>query len=144
MLIIIQYYKANSRCYLNERRLLIMKNIIKKIAIFSMVGMMQLGLGISAIEASPLHNNGSQQIVQLDNRNHHDSERERERNERRREHDRRQREENQRHQREMQRRHHESEREWHERQERERQRHDNTMHEIEAGLIGILIGSQIN
>ena len=33
-----------------------MKNIVKKIAIFSMVGMMQIGLGASVIEASPLYN----------------------------------------------------------------------------------------
>lgn len=113
-----------------------MKNVVKKMAIFSMVGMMQVGFGASVIEASPLHNDGPQQIVQLDRRDHHD-------NERQRDHDRRQREENERHEREMRRRHHESEREWHERQEREKQRHENTMHEIEAGLIGILIGSQI-
>jgi flagellar biosynthesis GTPase FlhF len=113
-----------------------MKNIVKKIAVYSMVGMMQIGFGASVIEASPLHNEGSQQIVQMDNRDNHDNERQRER-------DRRQREENERHEREMRRHHHESEREWHERQEREKQRHDNTMHEIEAGLIGILIGSQI-
>lgn len=112
-----------------------MKNIVKKIAVFSMVGMMQVGFGASVIEASPLHNDGPQ-IVQLNGRDHHD-------NERQREHDRRQREENQRHEREMRRRHNESERAWHERQEREKQRHENTMHEIEAGLIGILIGTQI-
>jgi membrane protein involved in colicin uptake len=115
-----------------------MKNVVKKITIFSMVGLMQIGFGASVIEASPLHiDDSSQQFVQLDGRDHHD-------NERRREHDRRQREENARHEREMRRRHHESEREWHQRQERERQRHENTMHEIEAGLIGIWIGSQIN
>jgi uncharacterized membrane protein YdbT with pleckstrin-like domain len=114
-----------------------MKNVVKKIAIFSMAGLMQIGFGVSVMEASPSHIDGSQQIVQLDGRDHHD-------NERQREHDRRQREENERHEREMKRRHNESEREWHERQERERQRHENTMHEIEAGLIGILIGSQIN
>jgi vacuolar-type H+-ATPase subunit I/STV1 len=121
-----------------------MKNIVKKVAIFSMVGMMQIGFGASVIEASPLHNDGPQRIVQLDDRDHHDDERQRDHDRRQRDHDRRQREENERHEREMQRRHHESEREWHERQEREKQRHDNTMHEIEAGLIGILIGSQIN
>jgi ABC-type Zn2+ transport system substrate-binding protein/surface adhesin len=114
-----------------------MKNIVKKVAIYSMVGIMQIGFGASVIEASPLHNDGSQRIVQLDDGDHHD-------NERQREHDRRHREENERHEREMRRHHHESEREWHERQERENQRHDNTMNEIAAGLIGILIGSQIN
>lgn len=114
-----------------------MKNAIKKIAIFSMVGMMQIGFGASVIEASPLHNDGPQRIVQLDDRDHHN-------NDRQRDHDRREREENERHEREMQRRHHESEREWHDRQERENQRHENTRNEIAAGLIGILIGTQIN
>ncbi len=121
-----------------------MKNIVKKVAIYSMVGIMQVGFGASVIEASPLHNIGSQQIVQLDNRNHHDSERERERNERRREHDRRQREENQRHEREMRRHRHESEREWRERQERENRRHNDALRDIAAFLIGIAIGSSNN
>jgi membrane protein involved in colicin uptake len=107
-----------------------MKNIVKKIAIFSMVGMMQIGFGASVIEASPLHNDGPYMQQQDDQ---HDQDR----------HE-RERIENERHEREMRRRDHESEREWHERQERERQRHDNTMNEIAAGVIGILIGSQIH
>ncbi len=113
-----------------------MKSVVKKVAIYSMIGMMQLGLGTSLIEASPLHNDGSQRIVQLGHRDHRG-------NDRQREHDRRQREENQRHEREMRRHDHESDRDWHNRQDRERQRHDNTMNEIGAGLIGILIGTQI-
>lgn len=112
-----------------------MKNLIKKVAIFSMVGMMQVGFGASVIEASSIHNDGPQRI-ELDDR-HQDN------NQRQRDHDKREREENQRHEREMRRRDHESEREWHDRQEREKQRHDNTMNEIAAGLIGILIGTQI-
>lgn len=108
-----------------------MNKVTKKIMIYSLAGIMQLGIGASVIEASPVHNEGaSQRIVQLDDR-HGD-------------HDRRQREEQQRHEREMRRHHHESEREWHNRQEREQRRHDNTMHEIEAGLIGIIIGSALN
>lgn len=118
-----------------------MRKIMKKIMIYSMVGMMQLGLGATVLEASPLHHENSQRIVQLDDR---------------------QQQENERHEQEMRRHHHENVREWHkrqcqenerheryirqenERQERENQRHDNTMHEIEAGLIGILIGSALN
>jgi hypothetical protein len=115
-----------------------MKNIAKKIAVFSMVGMMQLGLGAPIIEASPLYNDGPQRVAQLDNRGHNND------NDRQREHDKREREENQRHEQEMKRHHNESEREWHDRQNKEKQRHDNTMNEIGAGLIGILIGSQIN
>jgi ABC-type Zn2+ transport system substrate-binding protein/surface adhesin len=106
------------------------KRIMKKIMIYSMVGIMQLGLGATVIEASPLHNDGPY-MEQQDNRHDH------ERHER-------ERIENERHEREMRRHHHESEWEWHERQKREQQRHDNTMNEIAAGLIGILIGSAIN
>lgn len=113
-----------------------MKNLFKKITIFSMLGMMQLGFGASVIEASPLHSDDSRQIVQLDRRDHHD-------NDRQRNHDRQEREENKRHEREMRRHHRESERDWHDRQEREKQRHNNRNDEIRAGLIGILIGSQI-
>jgi phage protein D len=112
-----------------------MKSIVKKVAIYSMVGIMQLSFGASVIEASPLHNDDSQRIVQLDRG--HD-------NDRQREHDRRERIENQRHEREMRRHRHENEREWRDRQERENRRHDNTRNEIAAGLIGILIGTQIN
>ncbi|KYZ77353.1 hypothetical protein AXX12_04285 [Anaerosporomusa subterranea] len=114
-----------------------MNSLTKKIVIYSMVGIMQVGFGASVIEASPFHNDGSQRIVQLDSRHHHD-------NERRREHAERQRRENERHEREMRRRHNESEREWHHRQERERHRHDNAMREIAAFLIGIAVGSSNN
>ncbi len=43
-----------------------MRNITKKIVIYSMVGLMQVGLGTAAVMASPLHSDGSAQIVQLD------------------------------------------------------------------------------
>ncbi|VBB07319.1 Hypothetical protein LUCI_2563 [Lucifera butyrica] len=123
-----------------------MKSIVKKTIIYSMIGMIEMGFGASAVFASPVYSyNGPQQIVQLDDRHDRDNDRWREQRrheeERRREHDERLRRENERHEREMQRRRHESEREWHERQERERQRHDETLHEIAALLIGIAIGS---
>jgi len=105
-----------------------MNRIAKKIMIYSLVGIMQLGLGASVIEASSLHNDGPQ-MTQLDNR-HGDR-------------DEQKRQENERHAREMRRHHNEGEREWHERQERENRRHDNTMNEIIAGVIGIVIGSQL-
>jgi len=108
-----------------------MNSLTKKIMIYSLAGIMQAGLGASVIEASPLHTDGAQQIIQLDR---HDG---RDRREERRH------EENRRHQREMQRRHHESDRDWNDRQWRENQRHDNTMNEILAGVIGIVIGSQL-
>ncbi len=96
--------------------------------IYSMVGMMQLGLGVTVIEAAAFNNAGSQ-IVQLD---------------RQRDHDQRQHAENARHEREMRRHDHESDRDWHNRQARENQQHDNTMNEIEAGLAGFVLGSVIN
>ncbi len=97
-----------------------------------MVGMMQISLGATVVAASPIYNDGTR-IVQLDGRNH-----------RQREHDERLHRENVRHEREMRRRHHESEREWHERQERENWRHDRELHDINAFLFGVVIGSQLN
>ena len=102
-----------------------MKKSIKKVIVYSLlVGITQFGLTVPIIEASGLYNQGSQ-MVQLDNR------------------DQRQRQENRRHEREMQRRHNENDRDWNDRQWRENQRHDNTMNEILAGVVGIVIGSQL-
>lgn len=118
-----------------------MKSIAKKVIIYSMVGIMQLGFGASVIEASP--GSDYQPYGQrYEDRDHdHDHYRDRER---RREHDERLRRENERHEREMRRRHHESEREWRERQERERHHHDDELRVIGALLIGIAIGSANN
>ncbi|VBB04975.1 Hypothetical protein LUCI_0181 [Lucifera butyrica] len=112
-----------------------MKNIVKKIIVYSMAGIIQISFGATIASASPIYNE-PQRIVQLD---HHNGD-----NDRQREHDRRLREENERHEREMQRHKGESDREWHERQERERQRHDEVLKEIEAFLIGAAIGSSSN
>jgi hypothetical protein len=83
-----------------------MKSLTKRIMIYSMAGMMQLGLaatvGATVIEASAFDNGGSQ-IVQLDDR--HDQE-------------------NFRHEREMRRHDHENDRDWHERQRHENERHE--------------------
>jgi hypothetical protein len=114
-----------------------MNGIAKKIMIYSLAGIMQIGLGATVVAASSLQNEGPQRIVQLDDR-------QRDRNDRQREHDDRQSQENDRHNREMQRHDNENDRDWHERQDRENERHDNTMHEIEAGLIGIVIGTIIS
>jgi hypothetical protein len=103
-----------------------MESLTKKIMIYSMVGMMQVGLGATVVAASPLYNDGSPRIVQLDDR--HDRERQ----------------ENDRHAREMRRHDHESDRDWHDRQARENQQHDNTMNEIAAGVVGFVLGSAIN
>ncbi len=91
-----------------------MKNITKKIIVYSMVGMMQFGLGATLLEASPLHNDDSQRIVRLDNR--HDNRQE--------QHDQRQRQEDKRHGQEMQRHHNENNQDWNNRQWRENQRHE--------------------
>jgi len=106
-----------------------MNRITKKIMIYSLAGMMQLGLGASVIEASPLHVDGTSGMVQLDNRHGNRDEQKRQ--------------ENERHEREMRRHNNESDRDWNDRQQRENQRHDNTMNEIIAGVIGIVIGSQL-
>lgn len=115
-----------------------MKNIGKKAIIYSMLGLMQVGMfsSVAAAAPGPMHDNGTQRIEYLNHHDRHDHRDE----ERRRKHDERMRRENERHEREMRRRHHESEREWHERQERERERHDREVRDIAAILIGIAIG----
>ncbi|SDF52522.1 hypothetical protein [Sporomusa acidovorans] len=116
-----------------------MKLVGKKAIIYSMLGLMQVGMfsSVAAAAPGPLHNDGSQRIAYLDRDDRHD-------NDRRRDHDERMRKENERHEREMKRRSHESEREWRERQERENERHDRELREIAALLIGIAIGSGSN
>jgi len=111
-----------------------MKGIVKKVAIFSMIGMMQIGLGTSLIEASPLHSGSFPQ--QLDNR--HDQDRyQREKNG----HQRHEREriENERHERAMERRHHESYREWRERQRHENRRHEENMRRIAHDILDLIL-----
>jgi arylamine N-acetyltransferase len=112
-----------------------MKNVVKKMITYSMVGIMQVGIGASIASASPIANH---EIVQF-SRGHSQQD-----NDRQREHDERLRKENERHEREMRRRAHEDEKEWHERQEREKERHDRELREIAALLIGIVIGSASN
>ena len=43
-----------------------MNKITKQIMIYSLAGIMQLGLGVTAVEASPLHIKGTQSVVQLE------------------------------------------------------------------------------
>ncbi len=75
-----------------------------------MVGMMQVGLGTAVLEASPLYNNGSQRVVQLDAGE--------------------QLQETNRHNREMRQRPNESGQEWHDRQNIENINHDNKVNGI--------------
>lgn len=105
-----------------------MKNIIKKVVIFSMIGMMQIGLGASVIEASPRHNNPAP-VQEKDDRHDRDKG-----------HDRhaRERVEKERHEHEMERRHHENEREWHERQRQEKERHEENMRRIARGILELI------
>lgn len=49
----------------------LLKNVVKKIMIYSLAGVIQVGLGATVIEASPWHDD-LQRIVQLDDR--HDDE----------------------------------------------------------------------
>lgn len=103
-----------------------MKSIVKKVAIFSMIGIMQVAFSASVMEASPLHNDPSPMQERFDRHDQRQDWHERERFER----ERRERMENQRHEREMKRRPHESRREW-----RERQQHENQRHERELRMI---------
>lgn len=111
-----------------------MRSIMKKAVIYLMVGIMQVGLFTTVAAASPLYNDNSQRLVQLDRRDRHD-------NDRRRQHDERLRRENERHAREMRRRHNENEREYRERQRNERERHERELRIIAAILIGVAINN---
>ena len=92
-----------------------MNSIVKKGIIYSMLGIMQLGIGASVIEASPKHDN-----------RHHEQRYENKHNSR----DYKIKKERERHEREMQRREHEEEREWKERQSRENAHHEEVMRTI--------------
>ncbi len=107
-----------------------MNSMTKKLMIYSLAGIMQVGLGAATVvAASPLHIDDSQRIVQLDSGDYPE-------NNRQREHDERQRQENERHEREMRRHHGESDRDWHERQRIENERHEHALRDIEAFLFG--------
>ncbi|AJQ28712.1 hypothetical protein [Pelosinus fermentans] len=88
-----------------------MKGFVKKGIIYSLIGIIQLGIGASVIEASPRHENRHHK-QHWDNRDHRDHEIQ---------------EERARHEREMERRDHEEEWQWKERQEREKEHHEEVM-----------------
>jgi len=116
-----------------------MNSVVKKIAIFSMVGIMQIGFGASVIEASTLHNE-SPSIQQLDDRHDRGQDRyARERYEQRRY--KRERIENKRHELAMERRQHESYGEWRERQHREDIRHKENMRRIACDILDLIFDS---
>jgi len=85
-----------------------MKSFVKKGIIYSLIGIMQLGIGASVIEASPKHEDKHHK-QHWDNRDHKIQE------------------ERARHEREMERRDHEEEWQWKERQEREKDHHEEVM-----------------
>jgi hypothetical protein len=85
-----------------------MKGFVKKGIIYSLIGIMQLGIGASVIEASPKHENKHHK-QHWDNRDHKIQE------------------ERARHEREMERRDHEEEWKWKERQDKEKAHHEEVM-----------------
>ncbi len=97
-----------------------MSALVKKLIIYSMVGLMQMGLFVTAAEASPRET----EMSRYEDRHDHN----RRQLEREKEH--RLREENRRHEHEMRRRPFESKRAWHERQKHENERHRRAIHEI--------------
>ncbi|MBP2651803.1 MAG: hypothetical protein H6Q74_2628 [Firmicutes bacterium] len=113
-----------------------MKNVAKKMMIYSLAGIMQIGFGTAVLEAAP-YDGGSQQIIQVKDGDQSN-------NDQRRKHDDKQREENERHEREMRRHPGESDQEWHDRQDRENKRHNDALRDIANILIGIAIGSSEN
>jgi membrane protein involved in colicin uptake len=95
-----------------------MKSVVKKIAIYSMIGIMQIGFGASVIEASPLQNDPSPMQQRFDRPGQRQGWHERERIE------------NERHEREMKRRPHETRKQWRERQKHENERHERELYKI--------------
>ncbi len=121
-----------------------MNSITKKIMIYSLAGIMQLGLGAAVIEASPLHHrDNSQQIVPLNVKHYHHELRQRH-IERARRYNERIYQENEQHQWEMLQRKNETEDSWHDRQQRENWRHDDALRTIDAVLIGPAMSLAIN
>lgn len=88
-----------------------MNSVAKKVAIYSLIGIMQIGFGAAVIEAAPRERKQRNEWRYEDREHKRDRERERERK-----YDERIRKEYERHEREMRRRPYESKKEWQERQ----------------------------
>ena len=119
----------------------ILRNITKKIIVFSMIGIIQTGFGAAVLEASPMDFNNHQEVSLddwHDGHDGHDDGRDRQI-----EHDRRMHEEHERHERDMRRHDHESDRDWQDRQDRENDRHNNALNDIAALVAGVVIGQHI-
>ncbi len=106
-----------------------MRNLAKIIIVYSMVSIMQFGLGAIDVSASPLPNDDSPGILILDGQHDYDQ---------------RQSQENKRHEKEMLRHSNESDRAWNDRQMVENHQHNKTMNEIEASLFGFVFSPTIN
>jgi len=130
-----------------------MKKNVQKVIVYSLlIGSVQFGVSTAVLEASPrcdkqeYHQDRNYRVKQDSARNHRiqleNAKRLRMQQEIERNH--RIQEENARYERELRQRDYENYREWQERREREKERHDNTMNELKAGLIGLIIGSMIN
>lgn len=97
-----------------------MKDMTKKAIIYLMISSIQIGLGTSAIEASPLHRNAVFMMQQYDqDQDRHEAERI----------------ENERHEQALERRPNESERDWNERQSRENERHERNLTRIARAIL---------
>ncbi|CUH97826.1 putative secreted protein [Propionispora sp. 2/2-37] len=102
-----------------------MNSLAKKVMIYSMVGIMQIGLGASVAAASPAPDYSP--VPQRYGAPHHDRhDIERERHER-------ERIENERHEREMRRRPNENRRDWEKRKKHENERHRKALDDIRHG-----------
>lgn len=102
-----------------------MKRLTKNIIIYSLVGVLQFGIGAATLEASP-RQDGPAPDQRYEDRAHPNAQRDRDR-------DHRMQQENERHEREMIRREHESEHEWQKRQRLENERHDKALETL-AGV----------
>ena len=137
-----------------------MNSVSKKLLVFTMVGMMQLGLGTSLVAAAPHGPGGGPQYQQDEQQwtdmqqregERHDREKMRRHNEDDRAWHDRQQQEDRRHKEEMrrieddrfnwamQRRDNEDERAWHERQQREKDRHDRMARDIAHLMLDIIL-----
>lgn len=103
-----------------------MNSVAKKVMIYSMAGILQLGFGASVVAASPAPDFSPvpQSYDGWHNRDRHDMERERHERERI---------ENERHEREMRRRPNENRRDWEKRKKHENERHKRALDDIRHG-----------
>lgn len=113
-----------------------MKNIMKKVIVYTMITIFSIGIGTGVIEASPRnHHDNNQRHERHDDRRDNDRERHEKREQQRKD-------EIRRHEKEMQRREHESHREWQERQHRENDRHHKAMRALGFAALIYIIANQ--